>query len=66
MAGKMNQLEKMQKWCQENARNPKVLAWIKENHPPKQWQGSELEWAYLEMPQHAYLSRDSHRPGEAE
>jgi hypothetical protein len=41
----------MLKWCEANAANKKVLAWIVKNPPPKSWKGSELEWAYCEMPQ---------------
>lgn len=41
---------KMRRWCRANSHNPKVLAWIEKNPPPKDWKGSKLQWAYTEMP----------------
>ena len=43
----MNQ--RMKRWCDENAKNPKVRAWLKDHPPPKEWTGSRLEWAFTEM-----------------
>lgn len=41
--------ERRRAWCKRNFGNPLVRAWIAANPPPKEWQGSRLEWAYTEM-----------------
>jgi len=43
-------ISEMSWWCVQNASNPRVLGWIERNKPPKAWEGSALEWAYVERP----------------
>jgi len=38
----------MVRWCDRNAKNPKVLRWLKRRPPPPAWEGTPTEWAYTE------------------
>jgi hypothetical protein len=36
-------------WCARYGRDRRVLAWLRENPPPAEWQESPAAWAWLEM-----------------
>jgi hypothetical protein len=40
----------MVRWCGLYCDHPTVKDWLAENPPPKDWTGSKIEWAFLEMP----------------
>ena len=40
----------MKGWVEKYGQDPRVLAWLKNNPPPAQWQGTPEEYAYTEMP----------------
>ena len=42
--------DKMQAWIKMHKNNRKVKAWLKKNRPPEIWKGTDLEYAYTEMP----------------
>lgn len=43
--------ETLQWWhCLSPEAKRKVEQWIRKNPPPEDWQGSDLDWAYTEMP----------------
>lgn len=44
------QLEHRREWIENYGQRPSVQRWIKDNPPPKQFEGTPEEWAYLEMP----------------
>ena len=46
----MSSMGNMTLWCKHYENDPRVLAWLEKNPPPKEWQGSRLEYAYTEMP----------------
>jgi len=44
------QLQRQREWIERYGKRESVQNWIRDNPPPKQFQGSGEEWAYLEMP----------------
>lgn len=45
-----DEYRRMRLWCKRNYNDPAVRKWVEENPPPKEWEGSRIEWAYTEMP----------------
>lgn len=45
-----NQNKDCARWISYNRHNPGLIQWLANNPPPKDWQGTKYEWAYLEMP----------------
>lgn len=41
---------RMADWCSRHKATPRVLDWLRNNPPPSTWQGTQLEYAYVEMP----------------
>lgn len=44
------QEEAFERACADVAWRAKAEKWLVGNPPPKDWQGTPLEWAYTEMP----------------
>ena len=40
----------MAQWVCANESHPEVKQWLVNHPPPTGWQGTPMEWAYLEMP----------------
>ena len=40
----------MKEWCRQNRANPKVWTWLAANPPHPDFEGTSLEWAYLNIP----------------
>lgn len=44
------QVRSMTEWCQRHANNKGLRAWLATNPPPPEWEGTDVQWAYTEMP----------------
>lgn len=42
--------EEMWAWVSKHRRDPRVTRWLTKHPPPAEWEGSAIEYAYLEMP----------------
>jgi hypothetical protein len=44
------QAERRRAWCGSHFCDPIVSRWLRHNPPPTSWVGTQLEYAYEEMP----------------
>ena len=42
---------RMTLWCEQHKESAAVRCWLDDNPPPICWEGTLMQWAYLEMPE---------------